>query len=248
MKTVLLSVILVLSTTLGWAQGSIPLLGNQAPSFEANTTNGKLVFPEDFGKSWKILFSHPADFTPVCTTELLELAKMQKEFSGLNVKLAVISTDKLETNHQWIQHMEDILKTEDKHIEIEFPLIDDSKTRISNRYGMLHAWENKTRDVRGVFIIDPENTVQSISFYPLNIGRNMFEIKRLLIALQTSKNYNVYTPANWEVGGDVLMPYIPSLEADVNAESVEDQYYKIGINLWYKRGTGELIPITGETE
>jgi peroxiredoxin 2/4 len=236
MKTISVFIIAVFCTMTIWSQNIIPLIGNEAPGFEANTTNGKLIFPEDFGKSWKILFSHPKDFTPVCTSEILEMARMQDEFQNLGVKIAVISTDDLLSHQQWKQSMEDILKDENSSAKINFPLIDDSKTRISGKYGMLHAWENTTRDVRGVFIIDPDNNIQSVLFYPMNIGRNMAEIKRLVVALQTSKQENVLMPVNWEVGDDVLMPYMPNINPELssNVESAND-YYKVGINLWYKK-------------
>ena len=243
MKTIKLFVLLVLCAFIASSQNIIPLIGNQAPAFEAKTTNGKLAFPEDYGKSWKVLLSHPKDFTPVCTSEILELAKMQNEFEDLNVKIAIISTDELTTHHHWKQSMEDILKEKNIQTEIEFPFIDDSKARISNRYGMLHAWDNVTRDVRGVFVIDPENVVRSVTFYPINVGRNLVELKRLVVALQTSRQYNVLTPANWEVGKDVLMPYKPILDSDLSSRNNSDnEYYKIGINLWYKKGSKDLIP------
>ena len=242
MKTISLLVVAVFCNFTTWSQNIIPLIGNQAPSFEANTTNGKLVFPDDFGKSWKILLSHPKDFTPVCTSEIMELARMQDEFQNLGVQIAIISTDDLQSHIQWKQSMEDILKSENNNAKIDFPLIDDSKTRISNKYGMLHAWDNTTRDVRGVFIIDPDNKIQSLLFYPLNIGRNMVEIKRLVVALQYSKQENVLTPVNWEVGDDVLMPFMPNINPELssNVESAND-YYKVGINLWYKKGNKEQL-------
>jgi peroxiredoxin (alkyl hydroperoxide reductase subunit C) len=242
MKTVAALIIITFFTFTSRAQNIIPLIGNDAPAFRASTTNGKLEFPEDFGKSWKILFSHPKDFTPVCTSEILELARMQEELNKLNVKVAVISVDDLVTHQQWKQTMEDILKKEPGVGEIKFPFIDDSRTWISSKYGMLHSWENKARDVRGVFVIDPENKIQSVIFYPNNVGRNMVEIKRLVVALQTSAQQNVLTPANWEVGEDVLMPYLPVDELSENYE--EREYYKVGINLWYKKGGKPLIPKT----
>jgi len=244
MKTISLFIVLVFCVFVSNSQNIIPLIGNRAPSFEANTTNGKLAFPDDFGKSWKILLSHPKDFTPVCTSEILELAKMQNEFKDLNVKLAVISVDDLLTHQQWKQSMEDILKTGGDDIKIGFPIIDDSKTRVSNRYGMLHAWENPERDVRGIFVIDPENNVQSVIFYPMNIGRNMEEIKRLVLALQTSRKEDVLIPVNWEPGDDVLMPYMPSLNPELSSNDNDNQeieYYKVGINLYYRKGKNQTV-------
>ena len=133
--------------------------------------------------------------------------------------------------------MEEILlKSEGDTVIIHFPFIDDHNTRASNQYGMLHAWENETRDVRGVFIISPENKIQSISFYPNNIGRNLEEIKRVVMALQTSEKNQVLTPANWNYGDDVLLRYLPFSESDFSENpDLQSQYYKVGVNMWYKR-------------
>lgn len=242
MKSELKKSVLVLLTTAFcslnmFSQGSIPMLGEQAPSFKAETTNGNLVFPEDYGNNWKILLSHPKDFTPVCTSEILELAKMQQEFDQLGVKLAIISTDELTSHYQWKQLLEDILVSQGEEEKISFPLIDDHNGRISNTYGMLHAWEDPTRDVRGVFIIDPENRIKSINFYPMNIGRNMEEIKRVVLALQVSEKEEVLLPANWTYGDDVLMKYVPYTQEELEKDpSLKEKYYKVGINLWYRKG------------
>ena len=132
--------------------------------------------------------------------------------------------------------MEGILLDSKNSVKINFPFIADNNLRVSNMYGMLHAWENQTRDVRGVFIINPENIIQSISFYPNNIGRNMEEIKRVIVALQTSEKEQVMTPANWKYGDDVLMKNQPYNESELlENPDLKDQYYKVGINMWYKR-------------
>lgn len=235
-KISLLFTVILINVTV-WSQNGIPMLGETAPSFTAETTNGKIEFPKDFGSNWKMLFSHPKDFTPVCTSEILQLAKMQDEFDKLGVKVAVISVDELSYHNAWKQYMEDILLEQNKEpIKINFPFIDDNSARVSNQYGMLHAWENETRDVRGVFIIDPENKIQSIIFYPNNIGRNLEEIKRLIVALQISERDQVMTPANWNYGDDVMMKHIPYSEADLlENPDLQKQYYKVGINMWYKR-------------
>jgi peroxiredoxin (alkyl hydroperoxide reductase subunit C) len=212
------------------------MLGETTPSFIAETTNGKIEFPKDFGNSWKMLFSHPKDFTPVCTSEILQLAKMQDEFDKLGVKIAIISVDDLSSHNAWKQYMEGILLESKDSVKINFPFIADNGGRVSDKYGMLHAWENETRDVRGVFIIDPENVIQSISFYPMNIGRNLEEIKRVIIALQTSEKDQVLTPANWNYGDDVLMKFLPYSESDlIENPDLKDQYYKVGVNMWYKK-------------
>ncbi len=239
MKKLGLLLIAIFIGIMVWSQNRIPMIGETARSFTANTTNGKLEFPGDFGNNWKILFSHPKDLTPVCTSEILELAKMQDEFSDLGVKIAIISVDDVSTHLQWKHLMEGILQDGTDSVKIEFPFIDDSNAKISNRYGMIHAWENPTRDVRGVFVINPENVIQTINFYPMNIGRNIKEIKRSIVALQTAKEDNVLLPANWNEGDDVLLPYVPYSKSDlVESPDLENQYYKVGINMWYKRGTG----------
>ncbi len=236
MKTVVLMLAVVLCSLSLHSQSRIPMLGEPAPAFHANSTNGTFEFPKDFGNSWKILLSHPKDFTPVCTSEILKLAQMQNEFEALDVKLAIISTDELDSHFQWKQLMEDILIESGHPSKIEFPLIEDNNAHISNKYGMLHAWENTTRDVRGVFIISPQNEIKSINFYPMNIGRNMEEIKRIIVAFQTSERDQVLIPANWEEGDDVLMKYVPYSDQELAANpDLADQYYKVGINMWYKK-------------
>jgi peroxiredoxin 2/4 len=203
------TVVFCLLTTLTWSQNhmSIPLIGDKAPSFTAESTNGRITFPDDYGKNWKILFSHPKDFTPVCSSELLELSQMQSDFDKLGVKLAVISTDNLENHNQWKASLETITYKGDAPQKISFPLVADDKLSISKSYGMLHTPSSTTKDVRGVFIIDPNNVVQAIYFYPMNVGRNMEEIKRTVIALQTAQE-NVLIPANWQPGDDVILSYL----------------------------------------
>ncbi len=240
MKKFSLFVIVVFCAVIVSSQSRIPMLGQQAPSFKANSTNGTIEFPEDFGRNWKILFSHPKDFTPVCTSEILQLAKMHDEFNDLGVKIVVISTDELSSHYEWKQLMEGMLTESKSPGKIDFPLVADNNARVSNKYGMLHTWENPTRDVRGVFIINPENIIQSINFYPMNIGRNMDEIKRVVLALQTSEKEQVLIPVNWEEGDDVLMKYVPySKEELAENPELEDQYYQAGVNMWYKKGKPE---------
>jgi len=237
MKKISLVFIILFTSLIAWTQGTIPMLGETAPSFIAETTNGKLNFPKDFGSSWKILFSHPKDFTPVCTTEIMGLAKMQDEFNDLGVKIAIISVDDLSSHLAWKKYMENLLSSGTKDsVKIKFPFIADNNVRVSDQYGMLHAWENQTRDVRGVFIIDPENKIQSIIFYPNTVGRNLSEIKRTIQALQLSEKEDVMTPANWKLGDDVLMKHIPYEESDlVDNPGLKDKYYLVGINMWYRK-------------
>ncbi|MCX6245730.1 MAG: peroxiredoxin [Bacteroidetes bacterium] len=188
-----------------WSQGTAPQLGDVAPSFTAETTNGKLHFPGDYSGSWKILFSHPADFTPVCSSEILELGVLQDDFNKLGTKLVVLSTDALDKHNQWIASMETIRYKDREPVKLKFPLVADEDHLISKKYGMIHTNTNTTRDVRGVFIIDPSNKVRALFYYPMEVGRNMDEIKRTLVALQTADQAHVLTPANWRPGDDVLV-------------------------------------------
>jgi peroxiredoxin (alkyl hydroperoxide reductase subunit C) len=239
MKKISLILIALFISVLLQAQGRIPMLGESAPSFLAESTNGKLNFPKDFGAHWKILFSHPQDLTPVCTSEIMGLAKMQDDFDKLDVKIAIISVDDLTSHFAWKKLIEDILYSETMDsVRIMFPFIVDDMGKISNQYGMIHAWENPTKDVRGVFIIDPENKIKSISFYPNVVGRNLDEIKRIVIALQTTEKEQVMTPANWKPGDDVLMKYIPYTESDlIEDPGLKDQYYLVGVNMWFRKGS-----------
>jgi peroxiredoxin (alkyl hydroperoxide reductase subunit C) len=219
------------------SQDKIPLIGSQAPSFTAKSTNGKMTFPDDFGNSWKILFSHPQDFTPVCSSELLELAYMQKNFEKLNVKFAVISTDDVAQHDLWKEHLQELDYKGRGKQAIEFPIIEDVKAVASKRYGMLHEPTSTVKDVRGVFIIDANNVVRAINFYPMQVGRNMIEIERTVVALQTADKEQVLTPANWNSGDDVLVPYFPYTKEQLAANpELQDEFYNVGNRMWFKKG------------
>jgi len=185
----------------------IPLLGEEAPAFIAESTNGTIEFPGQYGGKWKILFSHPADFTPVCSTEIMELALMQQDFKDLNTQIVVISTDDIKRHRTWVDAMENTLLKEDKPVKIKFPLVDDSKYGVCWEYGMITPSNDSKHAVRGVFIIDPKNKIRSISFSPSSVGRNLDEVKRTLVALQTADKNTVLTPVNWKPGDEVLLPY-----------------------------------------
>jgi peroxiredoxin (alkyl hydroperoxide reductase subunit C) len=238
MKTSVLTILVVVfflgtSFTQGYSQ--IPLIGSKAPSFKEVSTQGEITFPDDFGKSWKILFSHPQDFTPVCSTELLEMATLQDEFNSLGVKLAVISTDNLDQHNLWVSHLEEI-KYKGNNQKINFPLFADTNKKVSRTYGMLHEPVSTVRDVRGVFIIDPENVVRSVNFYPMQVGRNMDELVRLVQALQTVDQAKVLTPVNWNPGDDVLVPYYPYTKEQLTANpELKDEYYSMGNRMWFKK-------------
>lgn len=236
----------VLFLSLAFSQNSnnnnIPLIGSNAPSFTAQSTNGKIKFPNDFGSSWKILFSHPRDFTPVCSSELLELANLQKEFDQLGVKIAVISTDNLEQHKMWKAQLESLNYKNRATPKINFPIIDDHEATISKKYGMLHLPASTTEDVRGVFIIDGNNTVRAINFYPMQVGRNMNEIVRLVEALQTTDQAKVLTPANWKPGDDVLIPYFPYTKEQLAANpELANEFYSVGNRMWFKKNTDTVV-------
>jgi peroxiredoxin 2/4 len=257
MKKILLLIVFALSVTQIFAQNAskssqsgskedrnfrIPLIGEEAPSFTAETTTGLLTFPSDFGRKWKILFSHPQDFTPVCTTEILELAHMQGELDKLGVKIAIISTDPVETHLQWKKSMESLNINNQGTVKINFPFIGDDDLKIAKMYGMIHPETNSTRSVRGVFIIDPNNVVQAIYFYPMNVGRNTDEIVRTISALQTSAELttassHVLTPVNWNPGKDLLVSTPPKAESSKATTDVPEGYYSPVWYLWYKKAS-----------
>lgn len=167
-------------------------IGDQAPAFEALTTMGPISFPEDFKGQWVIFFSHPADFTPVCSTEFLSFAQMEEEFDKRNAQLIGLSIDSNFSHIAWIMNLK-----EKTGIEIPFPIIADVDGKVAQLYGMLHPGESSTATVRAVFIIDPNSKIRAIIYYPLSCGRNIREILRLIDALQTADKYGVAIPANW---------------------------------------------------
>ncbi len=185
----------------------IPLIGEDAPSFKAETTQGAISFPEDFKGKWVILFSHPADFTPVCTTEFMTFATMMPEFEALNCRLVGLSIDSIYSHIAWLRTIKERLEYRGmKNVEVTFPLIADLKMDVARKYGMLQPSASDTQAVRAVFFIDPESKIRAIIYYPLSNGRNFKEIKRLLIAMQTSDAHKVATPADWQPGDDGIVP------------------------------------------
>ena len=170
---------------------NLPLLGEKAPSFEAQTTHGKIKFPEDYKGKWVVLFSHPADFTPVCTTEFVAFQKRYEEFKKLNTELIGLSIDQVFSHIKWKEWIKEKLD-----VEIKFPIIADDLGKVASLYGMIHPSKG-TNTVRAVFIIDPEGVIRAILYYPQEVGRNVDEILRLVKALQTSDKHKVALPANW---------------------------------------------------
>ena len=212
-KTVLISVLLSLLSLTTYAQRGgdqrIPLIGSRAPVFKAPSTKGPVNFPDDFGKSWKILFAHPRDFTPVCSSEILELAYRQNDFNELDAQLLVISVDRMASHIHWKADLEDIDYKGRGKVKIEFPFVVDSSSVISHSYGMIDPKTGSGQSIRGVFFVDPENEIRAFQFYPSEVGRSTDEIIRTLKALQMQYSQeNIVIPANWQPGDDVMIPIL----------------------------------------
>jgi peroxiredoxin (alkyl hydroperoxide reductase subunit C) len=185
----------------------MPLIGDDAPVFTAKTTMGDINFPADYKGKWVIFFSHPADFTPVCTTEFMTFATMQEELKKLNTELIGLSIDSIYAHIAWLRTIKDKIEYKGmKNVEVLFPLIEDLKMDVAKKFGMVQPNASTTQAVRAVFIIDPNSKVRAILYYPLTTGRNMEEIKRMIIAMQKSDSDGVATPANWVPGDDVIIP------------------------------------------
>lgn len=185
-------------------ENRMPLIGDKAPSFHAMTTKGKIDFPEDYKGKWVVLFSHPADFTPVCTTEFMAFSLKADEFKALNTELVGLSIDSLHSHLAWAKSIESINWGEYKNIEVPFPIIADISMNVAKQYGMLQTVAS-TQTVRAVFIIDPEGIIRTILFYPMNAGREINEILRIIKSLQLYDKEHFATPANWYPGDDVLL-------------------------------------------
>lgn len=175
-------------------------LGDLAPDFTAQTTEGIINFHEWLGNSWGVLFSHPADFTPVCTTELGTAAKLKSEFDKRNVKIAALSVDPLDKHTEWVKDI-----NETQHTLVNFPIIADEDRKVADLYDMIHPNANETFTVRSVFIVGPDKKVKLIITYPASTGRNFYELLRVIDSLQLTANYSVATPANWKDGDDVVI-------------------------------------------
>jgi len=185
----------------------LPLIGEKAPTFVAESTQGTVHFPDDYKGKWVVFFSHPADFTPVCTTEFMTFASMAEEFKTLNTELLGLSIDSTFSHIAWLRTIREKIDYKGmKGVEVLFPVISDLTMEVSKKFGMLQPSASTTQAVRAVFIIDPKATVRAILYYPLSNGRNMDEIKRLLVAMQHSDEYKIATPANWQLGDDVIIP------------------------------------------
>lgn len=199
----------------------MPRIGDQAPAFEATTTQGAITFPADFAGRWVILFSHPADFTPVCTTEFMTFASMQDEFERLNTALVGLSVDGLYSHIAWLRTIKERITFRGMaDVEVTFPLIDDVGMAVARKYGMIMPGEDSTKAVRAVFVIDPAGIIRAIIYYPLSTGRNFQELRRLVIALQAADALEIATPADWVPGEPVIVP--PPGSCGTAKERVED--------------------------
>jgi len=194
----------------------MPRIGEPAPDFEAVTTKGKIKL-SDFKGKWIILFSHPADFTPVCTTEFVAFAKINDELKKRNVELIGLSIDSVYSHIAWVRRIKEKLG-----VDITFPVIADLDMKVATLYGMIHPGESTTTAIRCVFFIDPEMTLRAIVYYPLNVGRNMDEILRIVDALQTADKYKVAMPANWRPGDKVIVP--PPITTDAAEQRAHEGY------------------------
>jgi len=194
----------------------MPRIGDQAPDFEAMTTTGKIKFSEYIEGSWTVLFSHPADFTPVCTTEMSGFALEKSFFADHETKLIGLSIDSIHSHIAWVNNVK-----KNTGVLFEFPIIADIDMSVSKLYGMLQPGESETAAVRAVFFIDPTGKIRLMMYYPLNVGRNMEEIKRALIALQTADKYKVAMPLNWTPGEKVIVPP-PKTVAEMQEREASD--------------------------
>ncbi|MCF8267789.1 MAG: peroxiredoxin, partial [Ignavibacteriales bacterium] len=186
---------------------SMPRIGEKAPAFKAVTTQGEINFPQQYSGNWVILFSHPADFTPVCTSEFMTFASMEDQFAKYNCKLVGLSVDGLYSHIAWLRTIKEKIEYKGmKNVEVTFPLIEDITMEVATKYGMIQPGESSTKAVRAVFVIDPKGIIRTIIYYPLSLGRNFDELLRVVIAHQTADEFSIATPADWRPGDDVIVP------------------------------------------
>ena len=182
-----------------------PLIGDSAPAFDAETTDGPIHFPKDYTGKWVILFSHPADFTPVCATEFIAFSRLVEKCHRLNTELIGLSVDSLSSHIAWLYAIQEQVRFRGlSNVKISFPLIADLSQTIAKRYGMIHPKVHRHKTIRAVFFIDPNGIIRTILYYPVTTGRNFKEILRILMSLQVSDKYDVVTPADWEPGDEVV--------------------------------------------
>ena len=190
-------------------------IGDEAPNFTAQTTAGEINFHEWLGDSWGIIYSHPADFTPVCTTELGRTAQLKDDFAKRDTKVIAVSVDELDSHHEWIKDI-----NETQHCDVDFPIIADVDRKVAGLYNMIHPNASTSATVRSVYFIGPDKKIKAIITYPASTGRNFFEILRVIDSLQLTANYSVATPVDWEPGQDVI------ISPSVKQEDVEAKFPK----------------------
>lgn len=206
---------------------TMPRINEDAPSFTAETTQGTINFPADYKGKWVILFSHPADFTPVCTSEFMTFANMAEEFKEFNTELVGLSVDGLYSHIAWLRTIKEKIEFNGmKNIEVNFPLIEDISMNVAKKYGMIMPGESTTQAVRAVFVIDPVGKIRTIIYYPLSLGRNFDELKRVVIALQAADAFSIATPADWRPGDDVIIPTAGSCGTAKNRMESKDSDMK----------------------
>ncbi|MBO7645144.1 MAG: peroxiredoxin [Alphaproteobacteria bacterium] len=209
-----------------------PLIGDIAPKFTAQTTNGLINFPEDFAGHWVVLFSHPMDFTPVCTTEFLSFQSLLHEFQKINTEIIGLSVGAISSHLAWFRSIHDDINFKDwKNIEITFPVIADLDLNIAKLYGMIHPNTSDTKTVRAVFIIDPHGIIRTVLYYPQTTGRNIKEILRILVALQTTDEFGLSTPADWIPGTPVIEP-MPQTIKDIH-KRIATHSKGVDVQTWY---------------
>lgn len=206
-----------------------PQLGDRAPEFKAMTTQGPISFPQDYAGKWVVFFSHPGDFTPVCTTEIMTFAHMADEYKALNTELVGLSVDSNTSHIAWLRAMQGYKWKNMTDTKVRFPIIADVGMNVARMYGMLQPNASATATVRSVFIIDPEGRIRAILTYPLTTGRNMDEIKRLVQALQKSDKDKVATPADWRPGEPAIVPPAQTME-QADSRTVNPELYCLD---WY---------------
>ncbi|MBK6764222.1 MAG: peroxiredoxin [Micrococcales bacterium] len=210
----------------------MPRIGDPAPQFTAVTTQGDINFPADYEGHWVILFSHPADFTPVCTSEFMTFATMEQEFEELNTKLVGLSVDGLYSHIAWLRTIKEKITFRDmKDVEVNFPLIEDISMTVARKYGMIMPGEDSTKAVRAVFVIDPKGIIRTIIYYPLSLGRNFDELKRVIVALQAADALSVATPADWRPGEPVIVP--PAGSCGTAKDRVEGKEEGVHCEDWF---------------
>ena len=211
---------------------AMPRIGDKAPEFKAVTTQGDINFPADYKGKWVILFSHPADFTPVCTSEFMTFAKREKEFNAHNCQLVGLSVDGLYSHIAWLRTIKEKIEYKGmKNMEVTFPLIEDITMNVAKKYGMIQSGESSTKAVRAVFFIDPKGIIRAIIYYPLSLGRNFDELLRALVAMQTADKHSIATPADWNPGDDVIIP--PAGSCGVAKERMETKAKGVKCYDWF---------------